>query len=198
MMARHDTALFCALKSRAASWPNMTKNSSLRRFPSKTWWDNLYISDPFRFELAQAKSKVIVVVKGELPNDNEMPPAIQAYIKAHTYIHTDDGWFWKKLRYALPHKGKRPELRLLPRFLQRHHRQASHGAAASNDRFQLLNGSFNNSTISLQQSDNNTADYDGSGSVGFSNIMGSNNVKHNSVSPMPTTTWAGDFGYRIQ
>ena len=123
----------------------------------------MYISDPFRFELAQAKSKVIVVVKGELPNDNEMPPAIQAYIKAHTYIHTDDGWFWKKLRYALPHKGKRPELRLLPRFLQRHHRQASHGAAASNDRFQLLNGSFNNSTISLQQSDNNTADYDGSG-----------------------------------
>ena len=139
----------------------------------------MYISDPFRFELAQAKSKVIVVVKGELPNDNEMPPAIQAYIKAHTYIHTDDGWFWKKLRYALPHKGKRPELRLLPRFLQRH--RPSQGAA--NDRFQLLHtengGSFNNSTISLQQSDNN-ADYYGSSSVGFSNIM---NNRHNSVSP---------------
>ena len=124
-----------------------------------------------------------MVVKGELPNDNEMPPAIQAYIKAHTYLSWDDGWFWKKLRYALPHKGKPAGMTILPRFLRRNPR------LPANDRFQLIhteNGSFNNSTISLQQNSDCMINNEES-SVGFSNIMGSNNLRHNSVSPMNTT-----------
>ena len=34
-----------------------------------------------------------------------MPEGLQKYIQTNTYLSWDDPWFWKKLRYALPHKG---------------------------------------------------------------------------------------------
>jgi hypothetical protein len=38
------------------------------------------------------------------PQD-EMGSALWDYIKTNTYVTHDDPWFWKKLRYALPHRG---------------------------------------------------------------------------------------------
>jgi hypothetical protein len=46
-----------------------------------------------------------VVIKGELPTKEEMGDGLYEYIKANTYLSWDDPWFWKKLRYALPHKS---------------------------------------------------------------------------------------------
>ena len=60
-----------------------------------------------RFEMAHERSKVIVVLKGELPPKEKMPETLQKYIQTNTYLSWKDPWFWKKLRYALPHKGVR-------------------------------------------------------------------------------------------
>jgi len=32
---------------------------------------------------------------------------LQRYIRLNTYLSTEDKYFWSKLRYALPHPGKR-------------------------------------------------------------------------------------------
>jgi hypothetical protein len=40
-----------------------------------------------------------------------MDEDLQKYIKANTAIHTDDPWFWQKLRYALPRKRHREKQR---------------------------------------------------------------------------------------
>ena len=57
--------------------------------------------------MAHERSKVIVVLKGELPPKEKMPETLQKYIQTNTYLSWKDPWFWKKLRYALPHKGAR-------------------------------------------------------------------------------------------
>jgi protein toll len=57
------------------------------------------------FDIAYERSKVIVVVKGEMLPKEKMPEGLQKYIQTNTYLSWDDPWFWKKLRYALPHKG---------------------------------------------------------------------------------------------
>ena len=127
----------------------------------------------YRFEIARSKSKVIVVVKGDLPSEKEIPEAILTYIKAHTYLSWNDSWFWKKLRYALPHKGVAAPPRFFPTLFGRTRRPT--------DQFRLLhadnghtNQSFTSSTVSLN-------DDLSSSSIGFSSVI--NNVRHNSVSP---------------
>ena len=57
------------------------------------------------FQLAHARKRVVVVVHGELPTEDEMGSQMRDYIRANTYLLDTDPWFWQKLRYALPHKG---------------------------------------------------------------------------------------------
>ena len=59
----------------------------------------------FRFDIARERSKVIVVVKGEVPPKEKIPENLYNYIQSNTYLSWTDPWFWKKLKYALPHKG---------------------------------------------------------------------------------------------
>jgi len=69
------------------------------------------------FQAAHSKGKreraqrVILVVHGELPPLSQMDEDLQKYIKANIAIHTDDPWFWQKLRYALPRKRLREKVR---------------------------------------------------------------------------------------
>lgn len=67
---------------------------------------------------------MIVIVLGETPTRDEMGPLMWDYIKTNTYLAADDPWFWDKLRYALPHKGRRV-------FMKRR--------VAGTDKIQLLN-----------------------------------------------------------
>ena len=48
---------------------------------------------------------MIVIIHGDLPNQNEMPEGIYEYIRTNTYLKWDDPWFWQKLRYVLPHNN---------------------------------------------------------------------------------------------
>lgn len=57
------------------------------------------------FDAAHARKKVIVVVYGDLPSQEEMGSTMWDYILTNTYVKHDDPWFWQKLRYALPHRG---------------------------------------------------------------------------------------------
>ena len=65
-----------------------------------TWYEH-------EFSAAYEESRVIVIVLGEVPTREEMGPLMWDYIKTNTYLAADDPWFWDKLRYALPHKGRR-------------------------------------------------------------------------------------------
>ena len=58
-----------------------------------------------RFDIANAKSKVIVVIKDELPETEEMPRSLQVYIQKKTYLRSTDPNFYEKLRRAIPNKA---------------------------------------------------------------------------------------------
>ena len=55
----------------------------------------------YRFDIAHAKGKVIVVVKGDLPTKEEMPSSLYNYIQTNTYLQSSDPNFFKKLRRVL-------------------------------------------------------------------------------------------------
>ncbi len=59
------------------------------------------------FDVAHTRSRIIVVVKGEMPDKEKMPKGLLDYVSSNTFLSWDDPWFWKKLRYSLPHKGAR-------------------------------------------------------------------------------------------
>ena len=48
--------------------------------------------------------RIIIIVRGQLPPNNELEEDLQKYLSLNTYLDSEDPWFWKKLRYALPHK----------------------------------------------------------------------------------------------
>ena len=48
---------------------------------------------------------MIVILEDDVTEDH-MPTEMAMYIKSYTYLSATDRWFWKKLIYSLPHKGK--------------------------------------------------------------------------------------------
>lgn len=71
-----------------------------KNFVKSTWYEQ-------EFSAAYQESRVIVIVLGEIPTRDEMGSLMWDYIKSNTYLPANDPWFWDKLRYALPHKGRR-------------------------------------------------------------------------------------------
>jgi protein toll len=75
-----------------------------RNFVTSDWYKH-------EFNLAHSANRVVVVVLGELPTQDQMGNLMWEYIKANTYLPyggEEDKWFWDKLRYALPHKNEVP------------------------------------------------------------------------------------------
>nr|KAG5691554.1 hypothetical protein BaRGS_012354 [Batillaria attramentaria] len=52
-------------------------------------------------------AKLLIVVKGPL-DARSIDRELRAYLRTHTYLRTEDKWFWSKLEYALP----TPQLRV--------------------------------------------------------------------------------------
>jgi protein toll len=71
-----------------------------KNFVQSTWYEQ-------EFTAAYQENRVIVIVLGEVPTREEMGSLMWDYIKTNTYLPANDPWFWDKLRYALPHKGRR-------------------------------------------------------------------------------------------
>ena len=61
----------------------------------------------FRFDIAHARGKVIVVVKGVIPPKEDIPASIYNYIQTNTYLLSSDANFFKKLRQVLPNNSSR-------------------------------------------------------------------------------------------
>jgi len=76
---------------------------------SKPYIEAMWTKLEFRAAHTQAlqdkTQRVIIVVRGELPKQEDMEEDLQKYINLNTYLDCEDPWFWQKLRYALPHRG---------------------------------------------------------------------------------------------
>ena len=65
---------------------------------------NIYFN--FRFSVAHSGGKRMIVILKDDVTQEDMPTDLKMYIKSYTYLSATDRWFWKKLVYSLPHKGK--------------------------------------------------------------------------------------------
>jgi len=54
--------------------------------------------------LNEGRARVVMLLYGELPPDEELDSDLKTYISLHTYVKWGDAGFWDKLRYAMPHR----------------------------------------------------------------------------------------------
>ena len=135
-------------------------------------WILGFIFHLYRFDIAHSRSKIIVVVKGEMPPKEKIPDGLYDYVRTRTYLSWQDPWFWKKLRYALPHKGTAKTRCFQGLFGHR-------GGNRHSDQLHLLQSGRTSQAMSTLTLDPSASSPDGS-----LNGLKAVNGRNNSVSPI--------------
>lgn len=63
----------------------------------------------YKKSVAERRNRLIIVKLGDIGDIHTLDATIRSYIRSHTYIESNDRWFWEKIRYALPHQVKDSE-----------------------------------------------------------------------------------------
>lgn len=71
----------------------------------KSMWSKLEFQAAHAKAMKENTQRVIIILHGEIPEKDDLDEDVKKYLKTNTYIDTNDPWFWKKLRYALPKKS---------------------------------------------------------------------------------------------
>nr|AYF59255.1 toll 2 [Penaeus monodon] len=66
-------------------------------------WGHLEFKTAHCQALKDRHNRVIVIVLGEVPPENELDEELKLYLSTRTYLQFGDPKFWEKLRYAMPH-----------------------------------------------------------------------------------------------
>lgn len=56
--------------------------------------------------LKEGRARLIVVVLDDIVKEEHLDPELKNYLRTNTYLETSDPWFWDKLRFVLPRRGR--------------------------------------------------------------------------------------------